>query len=326
MVEKLLFSSDQLPHDLDERARFTRWRELFVEMNGSFDLAPLDNERFSVRFDTAAIGELAVCRFEGTVSRLARTHQQARTSPHDMATFCINLTPAPMACSQRGRDLVVQPGAAALMSNTEGGAVTANTANAWYTVYLPNAQLRRLSANAEDMIARPFDPANPAVRHLRRYLDLLIGRDGVDVDASLYDHVDRTLADLVALALGSQGEAAEVARMRGLRAARLQQVLAAIRSDFDKPACSPDRVARKLGLSPRYIQDLLQEVGTSFTARVLELRLQKAHGMLVSSRYRAVGIAEIAEACGFNEVSYFNRCFRRRFGAAPGHVRTAAGR
>jgi transcriptional regulator GlxA family with amidase domain len=28
-------------------------------------------------------------------------------------------------------------------------------------------------------------------------------------------------------------------------------------------------------------------------------------------------VSDIALACGFNEVSYFNRCFRRRFGASP---------
>ena len=28
-------------------------------------------------------------------------------------------------------------------------------------------------------------------------------------------------------------------------------------------------------------------------------------------------IGDIAFACGFNDLSYFNRCFRRRFGLTP---------
>lgn len=28
-------------------------------------------------------------------------------------------------------------------------------------------------------------------------------------------------------------------------------------------------------------------------------------------------ISDIAFACGFNDLSYFNRCFRRRFGLTP---------
>jgi AraC-like DNA-binding protein len=32
-------------------------------------------------------------------------------------------------------------------------------------------------------------------------------------------------------------------------------------------------------------------------------------------------VSDIAYACGFSEVSYFNRCFRRRFGASPTQMR-----
>ena len=56
-------------------------------------------------------------------------------------------------------------------------------------------------------------------------------------------------------------------------------------------------------------------------ATVLELRLQKARAMLASPRYDRMKVSDIALACGFNEVSYFNRCFRRRFGASPTQFR-----
>jgi len=32
-------------------------------------------------------------------------------------------------------------------------------------------------------------------------------------------------------------------------------------------------------------------------------------------------ISEIAYASGFSDISYFNRCFRRRFGFTPGSLR-----
>ena len=55
----------------------------------------------------------------------------------------------------------------------------------------------------------------------------------------------------------------------------------------------------------------------------MELRLQKARGMLSDPHHDRLKISDIAYACGFNEVSYFNRCFRRRFGATPGQFRGA---
>jgi AraC-like DNA-binding protein len=55
----------------------------------------------------------------------------------------------------------------------------------------------------------------------------------------------------------------------------------------------------------------------------LELRLQKARSMLVGTHHDHMKVSDIALACGFNEVSYFNRCFRRCFGASPTEHRGA---
>ena len=94
-----------------------------------------------------------------------------------------------------------------------------------------------------------------------------------------------------------------------------------IKAGFSDPGFSARNVALRLGLAPHYVQNLLSETGASFTERVLELRLQKARAMLSDPRHDRLKISEIAYTCGFNEVSYFNRCFRRRFGASPTQFR-----
>jgi AraC-like DNA-binding protein len=47
----------------------------------------------------------------------------------------------------------------------------------------------------------------------------------------------------------------------------------------------------------------------------LELRLRRAAEWLAQPSERR--ISDIAFDCGFNDLSYFNRCFRRRFGLTP---------
>jgi len=72
---------------------------------------------------------------------------------------------------------------------------------------------------------------------------------------------------------GAEKQAAAIARQRGLKAARLEAILQEIAAGFTDPAFDIGIVASRLRLSVRYIQDLLQGTGSSFSDRVLELRL-----------------------------------------------------
>jgi AraC-like DNA-binding protein len=110
----------------------------------------------------------------------------------------------------------------------------------------------------------------------------------------------------------------------GRRAARTASIVAEIDSGFSDQQFSTRSLADKLGLSVRYVQDLVKTSGFSITERILELRLQKAHAMLMNDRSCMLKISDVAAICGFNEVSYFHRRFRRRFGAAPAQLRAAA--
>ena len=75
------------------------------------------------------------------------------------------------------------------------------------------------------------------------------------------------------------------------------------------------KLAAAAGLSERYVNELLYEAGASFTMRLLELRLRRAADLLAHAGERR--ISDVAFACGFNDLCYFNRCFRRRFGLTP---------
>lgn len=95
---------------------------------------------------------------------------------------------------------------------------------------------------------------------------------------------------------------------------RLKAVLPILEARFHEPDFSAQKLAAAAGLSERYVNELLFEAGASFTTRLTELRLRKAADLLT---HREGRISDIAFACGFNDLSYFNRCFRRRFGLTP---------
>jgi AraC-like DNA-binding protein len=132
------------------------------------------------------------------------------------------------------------------------------------------------------------------------------------------------IIDLVALALGAEGEGRVVAEERGARAARRSAILSAIELRSGDPGLNAIALARLLGITPRYVHLLLEETGKSFTHHVLERRLDKAAMLLRDPRWRNRKIANVAAEAGFTDLSYFNRAFRRHFGATPSDIRESA--
>jgi len=316
---KLVFSSDDLPAGLDDEARFSAWRDFFANVNGPLEVSRLPDRPFSQRMEAARFDSVRVMRLRGTTDRIwwRSPYGAARRSPDFY--LCLNRDRIPMSFAQLGREAQFDTETAVLGSCTESYTIRAQGYHDFSVVVLPQARLRELVAGVEDLLARPL-PSDAALRHLRRYLDILAAPDGIERDRQLIAHVGRTLTDLVALALGAGRD--EITCMRGLRAARLHEVIAEIRAGFADPAFSAQSLARKVGVTTRYIQDLLHETGASFTDRVLELRLQRARTMLTDPSHDRLKVSEIAAACGFNEIPHFNRCFRRRFSATPTQFRS----
>jgi AraC-like DNA-binding protein len=69
---------------------------------------------------------------------------------------------------------------------------------------------------------------------------------------------------------------------------------------------------------------LFEAEGVTFSEFVLSRRLTRAHRMLSDSRHAHLTISALAFECGFGDLSYFNRVFRRLYGATPSDVRQAA--
>src|SRR5262249_16401255 len=117
------------------------------------------------------------------------------------------------------------------------------------------------------------------------------------------------LLDLVAATLEPTAEAANIVTERGVKAARLQTILAEVAQRFSDPNFDLDNVAGALGMSRRYVQKLFEGTGKSFTKHLAGCRLERAFAMLTDPHHLHLAIIEV----GFGDVSHFNRMFRRHF-------------
>jgi AraC-like DNA-binding protein len=133
------------------------------------------------------------------------------------------------------------------------------------------------------------------------------------------------VSDLLALTLGATRDAAEVAKGRGVRAARAHAIKAAVLKNLARADLSVDAIANAHGIKRRQVQRVFELDGTTFTEFVLRERLALAHRLLSAPGYAERSISAIALEAGFGDLSYFNRSFRRRYGATPSAVREAPG-
>ncbi|HUI97904.1 MAG TPA: helix-turn-helix transcriptional regulator [Xanthobacteraceae bacterium] len=104
--------------------------------------------------------------------------------------------------------------------------------------------------------------------------------------------------------------------------------LRAIKADIVEHAASRDltmtALAARHRVTARYIRKLFEAEGLTFSKFLLDERLARARRLLIDPRRGSDTVSAIAFACGFGDLSYFNRVFRRRNGATPSEVRAAA--
>jgi AraC-like DNA-binding protein len=218
-------------------------------------------------------------------------------------------------------DLIGGIGSASLLTAIDLSVSTLHTEGRFITLAVSRPALAELAPNLAAAFGHPIPGDNPALSLLVKYLDTVLASDELaypDIARSASAHI----LDLVSLALGAHVDRADIAT-GGAKASRLKTIKSDILRMLDRDDLSSDMVAERHGISSRYLRKLFEENGTSFTAFLLGERLARIRRMLLDSRYGHLAIAQLAHRNGFNDISYFNRAFRRRFGTTPSDMREA---
>jgi AraC-like DNA-binding protein len=230
-------------------------------------------------------------------------------------TICLMMkTGGHMALRQGRREAVPQVGDGVLLVYREPASLQF-VDTTYLSVRVPFGALAPLAKGVEAAAARCIPRDTEALSLLRAYVANLPERIA---DPQLGRLSATHVYDLIALAIGATDEGREIANQRGVRAARLETIKADL---IGNAALNLDQLAARQGISPRYVQMLFEEAGTTFSDFALERRLDAARGMLTSPRYAAWSITAIALEAGFGDLSHFNRRFKRRYLMTPTDVR-----
>lgn len=305
-------STEMLPQDLSDRQRFIRFAELFEHFSNTGELDPASDVPFRATMNSIHVGTTMLGRCDGSFITVRREKRQVIETGDDRFCLARNTGDRASQVVHRGREFTMRPGSMVLLKLDEPFFAADGASHKRFTnVHLPVDTLRAMVADVDDLVGCELEPGG-ALSLAMDYSDLLLRNPTAADEAGMA--IAGHLLDLAAIGLGARSDIATAARRGGLRAVRLKSVLSVLQARFHEPDFSAQKLAAATGLSERYVNELLFEAGAGFTTRLNELRLRKAADLLA---HREGRISDIAFACGFNDLSYFNRCFRRRFGLTP---------
>jgi AraC-like DNA-binding protein len=295
------------------------FREIFGRAILGIEIDPLDGHPLDINLTLRSLPGFAMAA--GSLSPMRNRHTTELLGNDDVV----------LVVMQRGAGEVKQYGRVATVN--EGEAVlTANGAEATFTGHTPTRVINfRLSrrlltphvADLDALVARPIPRGNRVLQLLVGYAAMLDNQAEL-ATPELRHMVATHMHGLAALLLGGGGDLG--LPEQGLRAARLRSIKDHILERMAHHDLTLADVSRSQQISESYIRRLLAENGTTFTDFVLGGRLTRAHHMLIDPQHADRSISAVAYEAGFGDLSYFNRTFRRRYGATPTDIRKAAQR
>lgn len=95
-------------------------------------------------------------------------------------------------------------------------------------------------------------------------------------------------------------------------------ILEYIHSNFSKPLTTSD-ISEHVGLTPSYICNIFKkETGKTIIDYINEYRISKAKSFL---KDRSIKLYEVARLCGYSDVKYFTKTFKKTTGITPSDFR-----
>ncbi|OYX79235.1 MAG: hypothetical protein B7Y77_02160 [Bradyrhizobium sp. 35-63-5] len=306
-----LSSRSFAPKDRNEAFHETFGRQIL-----KLEIDPLDDQLIDVEMQLRILPGLAVAK--ASISPIICRHTSMMIDNDDPVIAFVES--GSVRFKQNGHETIAHAGDAIL---TTGGLVgtAEHTTGRMINCRISRSLIAPMVSNFDAEIGKLIDKGNPAIPFFLNYTNVVNASE--TIDARLRRAVVTHMLDLAALILGARGDAAEVAKNRGLRAARLLKLKKCIQADIGNPDLSLTSIADSNGISVTYVRKLFEADGTTFSEFMLAQRLAKAYELLAAPARLNETIAALANEAGFNDISYFNRTFRRAYNATPSEIRQA---
>lgn len=300
--------------------RFDHFREFIEEYYVPLDVQCDTPERFNCWRKHESLGPIDI----GS-SMLAELHVD-RTSGHvartedDRIKLVVPISGS-IAVRQDGNEALVTPGAFYLTDPLRPSEERVTHDMEFAFALLPRDGLVSQAGDIQKITATRFNASMPYAklamdytRSLAGLLDDLHGPAGVSAGA--------VASDLFKMALWESIDKV-CTHTTVHRRAQFERAKAFIDSHLTHYDLSLGKVAAAIGLSTRYVRDLLAEGGLRYRDYVLEKRLAGCQRDLTDPRLTQHSITEICYRWAFYDGAHFSRAFRRMYGMSPRDYRAS---
>ncbi len=295
---------------------FPAWREAVARNILGLDFHRFGDQPFRALMEATFAGDVILSR---TLLSPASTVRDKELSSKNGDYLVLAMARrGAFISSQFGQDLTLAPGEATLMSCDDIGSMTCPQGGSYLTVLLPRRLFAGENGALNAQLMKRIDARSSRLRLAMSYARL-VSEKGTQLDAVTREAMGRHLAEMILLA--ATDPAIDERRLGTLAHGQFETLRAMVAQAAGDPAIALAGIAARAGLSPRQVQYVFEQAGTSFTALLLEERLMLAQRLLVDPAHRHRRIADIAISAGFGDLSFFNRRFRQCFGQTPSDMR-----
>jgi AraC-like DNA-binding protein len=288
--------------DFPEKDRLEMCREQCRRMALKIDFEPAAGTAFECAVAVRALPGAKLFASKMSAVRIKRTEDAGSSECEDFV-FLLNQSSA-AAVAARGREVALDVGDGVLMNTAEVKTFDRRAFGGAIALRVPRSVLTSIVSHVDDVVMHPVSRKVGILKLLGGYTDSLLN-EVKEPPPELQRTAVNHLHDLVALALGATHDAAGIVE------------------NSNRRDLSVGSVAAHFGLTARNLQRLFESDGTTFSEFLLAQRLSRAYTMLTEPGWARTSVGAIAYDAGFGDLSYFNRSFKRRYGATPRDVRNA---
>jgi AraC-like DNA-binding protein len=300
---------------------FELWRQSVCETFVHHDCRLQSDRPFVGEINSVKAKDLVFSTLHSRDQVVRRTARDIRRDGRELLLVVLQLGGS-CDLEQDGRDTRLGPGDMACFDTRRPYMMNFGDAFKQLVIQVPASTIAGLLGPTSHFVSRKVSGASPMGRLAFPFLQET-SNTLAELGSNAADGVIDMSISLLATAFGEL-RAEDARTLRWGKDALLCRAKAYIESHLQDPDLGTDGIARYLGVSRRYLQEIFRADRSTPAAFLWSRRLARSRRYLVDPLMDGQSISQIALSCGFKDFTHFSRRFKAVYLATPRDCRRMA--